>query len=75
MAKHSHAHPAGRTRPIIDACFRETNPVPVKELLALMGLCTHDLRLPLVPALPENRAWLQQVHEGPLGELLAQEER
>ena len=66
---------AGRTRPIIDACFRETNPVPVKELLALMGLCTHDLRLPLVPALPENRAWLRQVHEGPLGELLAQEER
>lgn len=64
---------AGRTRPVVEACFRETNPVPVKELLSLMGLCTHELRLPLVPALPENRAWLQTVHAGPLGELLAGE--
>ncbi|MBK6898176.1 MAG: 4-hydroxy-tetrahydrodipicolinate synthase [bacterium] len=64
---------AERTRPIVEACFRETNPVPVKELLSLMGLCTHDLRLPLVPALPENRAWLQTVHAGLLGELLAGE--
>jgi len=64
---------AASTRPIVDACFRETNPVPVKELLSLMGLCTHDLRLPLVPALPENRAWLREIHAGPLGALLAGE--
>lgn len=64
---------AERTRPIVEACFRETNPVPVKELLSLMGLCTHDLRLPLVPALPENRDWLREVLAGPLGALLAGE--
>lgn len=64
---------AERTRPVVEACFRETNPVPVKELLSLMGLCAHDLRLPLVPALPENRDWLREVHAGPLGALLAGE--
>lgn len=67
----SHARAlAEAVRPIVEACFRETNPVPAKELLSLMGLCTHDLRLPLVPALPENRDWLRQVHAGPLGALL-----
>ena len=45
--------------PVVGACFVETNPAPVKELLSLAGLCGRDLRLPLVPVLTENRDWLR----------------
>ncbi len=31
------------------ALFAETNPVPVKSALALLGLCREEFRLPLVP--------------------------
>lgn len=61
---------AAAVAPVVDACFRETNPVPTKELLAMMGLCTHETRLPLVPALSENRTWLQTFHETVLTPLL-----
>jgi len=57
----------------IEACFRETNPVPAKELLGLMGLCRPDLRLPLVRATDETRAWLRAFHDGPLTDLLRAE--
>ena len=30
------------------ALFVETNPIPVKYAMKLMGLCTGDLRLPLI---------------------------
>ena len=33
--------------PLIRALFIETNPIPVKTALALMGKCSGDLRLPL----------------------------
>jgi 4-hydroxy-tetrahydrodipicolinate synthase len=35
--------------PLIRAVFFETNPIPIKTALALMGRCTGDLRLPLTP--------------------------
>ncbi len=35
--------------------FIETNPVPVKTALALMGKCDEEIRLPLVPLKKENR--------------------
>ncbi len=35
--------------PLISSMFIETNPVPVKYAAALMGKCTHHIRLPLVP--------------------------
>ena len=35
--------------PLMDALFIETNPGPVKYVLACMGLCREDMRLPLVP--------------------------
>ncbi|HZA57213.1 MAG TPA: 4-hydroxy-tetrahydrodipicolinate synthase [Candidatus Udaeobacter sp.] len=35
--------------PLIRAVFLETNPIPIKTALALMGRCTSDLRLPLTP--------------------------
>ena len=62
-----------RLDPVVRACFWETNPVPVKELLALMGLCAAELRLPLVPALPETRERLRRFHDEILSGLLAAE--
>jgi len=40
--------------PLIKACFIETNPIPVKTAMGLMGLCEPDLRLPMCMMLPEN---------------------
>lgn len=44
--------------PLIRALFVETNPIPVKTALALMGKCEFDLRLPLVPMAEGNVAKL-----------------
>ncbi|NWG71843.1 MAG: 4-hydroxy-tetrahydrodipicolinate synthase [Parvularculaceae bacterium] len=38
-----------RLTPLIEVLFRDVNPGPVKYGLSLMGLCTEELRLPLVP--------------------------
>ncbi len=62
-----------RTEPLVAACFRETNPVPVKFLLAELGYCAAEYRLPLVPPLPENAAWLREFLETTLRPLLAEE--
>jgi 4-hydroxy-tetrahydrodipicolinate synthase len=32
---------------LIDACFSQVNPIPVKTMASLMGLCTDEMRLPL----------------------------
>jgi 4-hydroxy-tetrahydrodipicolinate synthase len=40
--------------PLIKAIFVETNPIPVKTAMGLMGLCEPNLRLPLCGMLPEN---------------------
>jgi 4-hydroxy-tetrahydrodipicolinate synthase len=37
-----------RLMPLMRACFTETNPIPLKHGLALLGLCRDELRLPLV---------------------------
>ncbi|NIQ00129.1 MAG: 4-hydroxy-tetrahydrodipicolinate synthase, partial [Nitrospinaceae bacterium] len=39
---------------INEALFLETNPVPVKTALALMGKIENELRLPLAPLSPDN---------------------
>lgn len=49
-----------RTLDIVNALFIETNPVPVKTALSLMGLPAGRLRLPLVPMRAETRAVLQR---------------
>ena len=41
--------------PLIKAMFLETNPIPVKTAMALMGLCEGTLRLPLCDMMPENK--------------------
>jgi 4-hydroxy-tetrahydrodipicolinate synthase len=35
--------------PLIRAVFLETNPIPIKTALSLIGKCTGELRLPLTP--------------------------
>jgi 4-hydroxy-tetrahydrodipicolinate synthase len=47
--------------PLFDALFCETNPIPVKAALALMGLIGDEIRLPLTPITPHNREHLQAV--------------
>jgi 4-hydroxy-tetrahydrodipicolinate synthase len=37
-----------RILPLIRACFLETNPIPMKAALALLGRCEDELRLPLL---------------------------
>jgi 4-hydroxy-tetrahydrodipicolinate synthase len=46
--------------PLIRAVFLETNPIPVKTALSLMGRCTGDLRLPLTPMSEGNVKKLRQ---------------
>ncbi len=40
--------------PLCQAMFFETNPIPVKTSLALMGKIQHEMRLPLYPMAPAN---------------------
>jgi 4-hydroxy-tetrahydrodipicolinate synthase len=40
--------------PLVKAIFIETNPIPVKTALGLMGMCGPDLRLPMCAMSPEN---------------------
>ena len=49
-----------RLLPLCQAMFYETNPVPVKTSLALMGKIQDELRLPLVPMAPANREKLKK---------------
>ena len=43
---------------ITNAMFIETNPVPVKTALGLMGKCSDEVRLPLAPMSEANKAKL-----------------
>lgn len=47
--------------PLFTALFYETNPIPVKEALHMMGKIDPELRLPLCPMGSENREKLLQV--------------
>jgi 4-hydroxy-tetrahydrodipicolinate synthase len=49
--------------PLMNANFMESNPIPVKAALAMMGLIEENYRLPLVPMSPANRERLQRVVE------------
>jgi 4-hydroxy-tetrahydrodipicolinate synthase len=46
--------------PLIQANFLETNPIPVKAALAMMGMIEEVYRLPMVPMKPENRVKLEK---------------
>lgn len=50
-----------RLQPLHRAMFMETNPVPVKTALAMMGMAGEELRLPLVSLSDANRAKLSSI--------------
>lgn len=47
--------------PLYHACFVESNPIPVKAALSLMGLCRDEMRLPLLAATEGTRTLLADV--------------
>ena len=47
--------------PLYKACFVESNPIPVKAALSILGLCTDTVRLPLAPASETTRKYLTTV--------------
>jgi len=47
--------------PLMQVNFIETNPMPVKAALAMMGMIEEVYRLPMVPMKAENRAKLEKV--------------
>lgn len=49
-----------RTLDVVDALFIESNPVPVKTAMELMGQPAGKLRLPLTPMRPETREHLRK---------------
>ncbi len=46
--------------PLMQALFLETNPIPVKTALALLGKVGEELRMPLTPMTPANRERLER---------------
>lgn len=49
--------------PLFKVLFCETNPIPVKRALNMMGLIENELRAPLFPLSPENESRLREVLE------------
>lgn len=49
--------------PVCRAMFMETNPIPVKAALAMMGRIADDIRLPLLPLGADARARLHAILE------------
>lgn len=50
-----------RMAPLIDVLFIETNPIPVKAALAMMGKIEYELRLPLCRMSEKNKGTLKKV--------------
>lgn len=47
--------------PILQVLFTETNPIPVKAAMAMLGKCGPELRMPLTPITEPNRKRLEAV--------------
>lgn len=47
--------------PLMEINFVESNPIPVKASMAMMGLCEPVYRLPMCPPQPQNQAKLEAV--------------
>ena len=48
--------------PLYDGCFVESNPIPAKAGLSLLGLCTAEMRLPLTEAVPSTFDAMKRIH-------------
>lgn len=49
--------------PLMNGNFLESNPIPVKAALAMMGMIEENYRLPLVPMAPANREKFAKIVE------------
>ena len=49
-----------RLLPLIQAMFIETNPIPVKTAMGMLGLCSPDLRLPMCAIEDANKPTLEK---------------
>jgi len=49
--------------PLMNANFIESNPIPVKAVLTMMGMIGEHYRLPMVPMSPNGRAQIQKIAE------------
>jgi len=49
--------------PLFRALFVETNPIPVKTAASILGLCSDEMRLPMIPLQGENLETLRRVME------------
>jgi 4-hydroxy-tetrahydrodipicolinate synthase len=47
--------------PLMQANFIESNPMPVKAVLAMMGRIEESYRLPMVPVKPETKSKLEKI--------------
>jgi 4-hydroxy-tetrahydrodipicolinate synthase len=47
--------------PLMEVDFVESNPIPVKAAMAMMGLCEPVWRLPMTPPSPQNHAKIEAV--------------
>jgi len=47
--------------PIMQALFTETNPIPIKAAMAMLGKCGPEIRMPLTPITEPNRKRLEDV--------------
>jgi 4-hydroxy-tetrahydrodipicolinate synthase len=47
--------------PLMEVNFVESNPIPVKAAMAMMGLLEPVWRLPMVPPQPQNQARIEKV--------------
>jgi 4-hydroxy-tetrahydrodipicolinate synthase len=45
--------------PLVKSLFIETNPIPIKTAMGILGLCLPELRLPLCPMEDKNRVKLE----------------
>lgn len=46
--------------PLVKALFIETNPIPIKTAMGIMGMCSADLRLPMSPMEDANKEKLKK---------------
>ena len=47
--------------PLVKSMFIETNPIPVKAAMNMMGMISNEVRLPMTPLSKPNKAVLKQV--------------
>ena len=52
-----------RYQPLMEVNFVESNPIPVKAAMALMGLLEPVYRLPMCPPKPESLAKIEKMLE------------